>query len=168
MEISNRIWEEMKQAKVNALCLQHYTDDARKRMRWANWVIVFISAAGTLLYGIFPVGTFIATTLVALFGFVKNIAPIFTQSDEELYKLDCLMAFYNSFFNDLELLWIQFRNENITDKEAATQFHRLKKKETEKLPELNRYVRSLSEKEEKVLQNESDEYLTKIYYPNGE
>lgn len=168
MEIYNRIWQEMKQAKVNALCLQHYTDEVRKRMRWANWFIVFISAAGTLLYGVFPIGTLVATVSIALFGFVKNIAPIFTQSDEELYKLDCLMAFYNSFFNDLELLWIQFQNDEITGKEAASQFHRLKKKETEKLPELNRYVRSLSKKREKSLQAESDEYLTNIYYPNGE
>ena len=46
----NRIWEELKQAKANIICLQKYTDKKRKHNRWYNTFIAITASIGTFGY----------------------------------------------------------------------------------------------------------------------
>ena len=44
----NRMWEELKQAKINILCLQKYTDRRRAYNRYYNAFIAIVSSIGAL------------------------------------------------------------------------------------------------------------------------
>lgn len=158
-----RIWYELKYAKTNSICLERYTNRVRKINRWVNWGIVIIATVGSAAYGWKPIGTLVASVMVAVVTFLKNTVPIFAQSDEELVKLDGLLAFYNKYFCDVELIWIPYDNDKLSEQKALDELHRIKTVEAEKMPEMNRYVRSLSSSEKQEIETKVDNYLEEIY-----
>lgn len=48
MVVRNKIWEEIKQAYANVLCLQWYTDKQRKYERWYNMFIALVASGGNI------------------------------------------------------------------------------------------------------------------------
>ena len=77
MEIRDRIWQELKQAHANVLCLQKYSH----KIRWANiacsLVLLLISASGVICYKYFEFSPLISSMVffvVYLFKLGKSIA----------------------------------------------------------------------------------------------
>ena len=50
MVIKNKIWEEMKQAHANVLCVKWYTDKQRKHERYYQMFIALVASGGTFGY----------------------------------------------------------------------------------------------------------------------
>lgn len=50
MVVRNKVWEEIKQAHVNILCLRWYTDRQRRHERYYQFFIAFTASAGTFGY----------------------------------------------------------------------------------------------------------------------
>lgn len=116
----NRIWEELKQAKANIICIQKYTDKRRGYNRAYNgFVAITASAAalGTLLNDKVP---FFASMLIGFVSIIKSVLPNFVQGESELSSLDVLADFYNKYMNSLENIWYRLdhdqRNKNKWEK----------------------------------------------------
>lgn len=116
----NRIWEELKQAKANIICIQKYTDKRRGYNRAYNGFVAITASAGalgTLLNDKVP---FFTSMLIGFVSIIKSVLPNFVQGESELSSLDVLADFYNKYMNSLENIWYRFdhdqRNKNKWEK----------------------------------------------------
>lgn len=116
----NRIWEELKQAKANIICIQKYTDKRRGYNRAYNGFVAITASAGalgTLLNDKVP---FFASMLIGFVSIIKSVLPNFVQGESELSSLDVLADFYNKYMNSLENIWYRLdhdqRNKNKWEK----------------------------------------------------
>lgn len=107
----NRIWEELKQAKANIICIQKYTDKRRGYNRAYNGFVAITASAGalgTLLNDKVP---FFASMLIGFVSIIKSVLPNFVQGESELSSLDVLADFYNKYMNSLENIWYRLDHE---------------------------------------------------------
>lgn len=159
-----RIWEEIKQAKANIICIQKYTDERRAYNRYYNGFIAITASAGALGRLLNEHIPLIASILIGLVSIIKSVLPNFIQSESELSSLDVLADFYNKYMNSLEDIWYRYENKITTEKEAMKEFFELKETECDKQSLLNRLVRNISEKFQKEIDKESNKYLKSVYY----
>ena len=164
MIVRNKVWEEIKQAHVNVLCLKWYTDRQRKNERYYQCFIAITASVGTFGYVFEEWFPFVSSLLIAFVSVVKSLFPQFIQPEKELCILDGIMDFYNCYLNDLELLMYKHDNEDMDDDETMINIHSLKVNECEKQSTMNRFIRTIPEKRIKQFQNESTEYLNRVYY----
>lgn len=164
----NRIWEELKQAKANIICLQKYTDRKRSRNRWYSAFVALTSSAGALGYAInelIPVYTSIAVGFVSI---IKSILPNFIQTEPELSELDNLSDFYVRYMNSLEKIWYDHEYNHIDEKATMDHFFELKETECDKESSMNRGVRNISRKFQKEIDKEAEEYINRVYFEKEE
>lgn len=136
----NRIWEELKQAKANIICIQKYTDKRRGYNRAYNGFVAITASAGalgTLLNDKVP---FFASMLIGFVSIIKSVLPNFVQGESELSSLDVLADFYNKYMNSLENIWYRFDHDIIDEKQAMDEFFKLKETECDKMSQMNRLV----------------------------
>lgn len=164
MEARSRIWEELKQAKANIICLQKYTDKHRAHNRYYSAFIAFTASAGALGYPICEEIPFISSLLIGFASIVKSILPSFLQPETELSELDCLMDFYVSYMNSLERIWYDFDKDIIDEVEAMKRFFDLKECECEKQSAMNRGIRNITCKFQKQIDQEAGEYINRVYF----
>ncbi len=164
MEIRDRIWQELKQAHANVLCLQKYSH----KIRWANiacsLVLLLISASGVICYKYFEFSPLISSMVffvVYLFKLGKSIAM---QGSGELSQIDGLYGFYSRYMNSMEKLWLENEKGKKNEDEISDEFFALKRKECEYTPRLNRYVRFITKGMQKEIIQESDIYLKSVFY----
>ena len=164
MIVRNRIWEELKQAKANIICLQRYTDRGRRKSRIINSIIIIIATigafGGTYNKWIAIIGSFI----VAMGAIIKSILPNITQTEQELSELDRLMDFYSKYMNKLEKLWYDFDKEIFPESEAISRLFEMKDDESDKYSFMNKGVRSISKKEQEKIDKECVEYINRVYF----
>lgn len=164
MIVRNKVWEELKQAHVNILCLRWYTDRQRKYERYYQCFIAITASVGTFGYVFENWLPFVSSLLIAFISVVKALFPQFIQPEKELCILDGIMDFYNRYMNDLELLMHQNDTEQLNEDETMIKIHQLKGDECEKQSIMNRFVRSIPKKRLKLLENESTEYINRVYF----
>jgi len=162
----NRIWEEMKQAKSNIICLQKYTDKGRRNLRIFNVLIITLPTLGALCGGIFDniIYAITGASATALTAALKSILPNLTQSEQELSELDRLMDFYSKYMNNLEKLWYNYDKDFITEKEMINKLFEIKEDECDRYSLLNKGVRSISKKEKYTIENDCTEYINRVYF----
>lgn len=164
MIVRNKIWEDLRQAKTNIICIQRYTDRNRKWSRYFSAMIVILASAGTL-GGIFEQWVaVVASGLVAISTILKSLMPNFIQSEQELTDLDRLMDYYSKYLNKLERIWYNNYEEYIDEKEAIEQLFSIKDDEADKYSSMNKLVRHLSKKEKKAINEEAREYVNRVYF----
>lgn len=164
----NRIWEELKQAKANILCLQRYTDKRRAYNRYYNGFVAIVASFGALGYAIDAYIPFITSMVVGFVSIVKSVLPNFLQTEPELCELDGLSDFYVQYMNALEKIWYDFDNGFIDEKETMERFFKLKANECDKESILNKGVRRISKKEQKKIDLKSIEYINRVYFTKEE
>ncbi len=100
MIAKNKLWEELRQAKANIICIQRYTDRGRNFSRLFNIAIVIFASTGTI-GGLFvqPCIAIMASALVAISSILKTLLPSYIQSEQELSELDRLSDYYSKFLN---------------------------------------------------------------------
>lgn len=164
MIAKNRIWEEIKQAKTNIICLQRYTDRRRRILRYYNIFIITVSAFGALSFKLNETIPVVTSILVALVSLVKSSMPNFIQSEQEISELDRLTDFYSKYLNTIENLWYKFYTESENEKDIMISFFEYKSNECDKYSLLNKGIRSISKKEQSFIDKELLEYINRIYY----
>lgn len=160
----NRIWEELKQAKANIICIQKYTDKRRGYNRAYNAFIAFTAsfgALGSILNEYIPL---ISSILIGMVSIIKSVFPSFVQGESELSSLDVLADFYNRYMNSLENIWYRFNYEKITEEEAMKEFFELKETECDKMSQLNRLVRNISKRFQNEINDEAETYINNVYF----
>lgn len=160
----NRIWEELKQAKANIICIQKYTDKRRGYNRAYNGFVAITASAGalgTLLNDKVPL---FASMLIGFVSIIKSVLPNFVQGESELSSLDVLADFYNKYMNSLENIWYRFDHDIIDEKQAIDEFFKLKQTECDKMSQMNRLVRSISKRFQKKIDEEAATYINSVYY----
>ena len=160
----NRIWEELKQAKANIICIQKYTDKRRGYNRAYNGFVAITASAGalgTLLNDKVP---FVASMLIGFVSIIKSVLPNFVQGESELSSLDVLADFYNKYMNSLENIWYRFDHDIIDEKQAMDEFFKLKETECDKMSQMNRLVRNISKRFQRKIDKEAATYINRVYY----
>lgn len=160
----NRIWEELKQAKANIICIQKYTDKRRGYNRAYNGFVAITASAGalgTLLNDKVP---FFASMLIGFVSIIKSVLPNFVQGESELSSLDVLADFYNKYMNSLENIWYRFDHDIIDEKQAMDEFFKLKETECDKMSQMNRLVRNISKRFQRKIDEEAATYINRVYY----
>lgn len=160
----NRIWEELKQAKANIICIQKYTDKRRGYNRAYNGFVAItasVGALGTLLNDKVP---FFASMLIGFVSIIKSVLPNFVQGESELSSLDVLADFYNKYMNSLENIWYRLDHDIIDEKQAMDEFFKLKETECDKMSQMNRLVRNISKRFQRKIDEEAKEYINRVYY----
>lgn len=160
----NRIWEELKQAKANIICIQKYTDKRRGYNRAYNGFVAITASAGalgTLLNDKVP---FFASMLIGFVSIIKSVLPNFVQGESELSSLDVLADFYNKYMNSLENIWYRFDHDIIDEKQAMDEFFKLKETECDKMSQMNRLIRNISTRFQRKIDEQAKEYINRVYY----
>lgn len=168
MVIKNKIWEEMKQAHANVLCVKWYTDKQRKHERYCQMFIALVASGGTFGYLLNEIAPLISSSIIAFVSVVKALFPHFIQPEKELCILDGLMDYYNGYMTELEHLYFRYETEDISDKEIEEFLYHLKKEEGGKQSTFNRLVRSIPQKRHEKIIKESETYINRVYYNNYE
>jgi hypothetical protein len=165
MIVKDKLWEDLRQAKANIICIQRYTDRGRKYSRAFNASIILIASIGTIS-GLFVDETIAlwASAAVALSSILKTLLPSLIQSEQELSELDRLADYYSKFLNATEKIWYEFFHKFITEEEAMKRFFGLKEDECDKASTLNRLVRSISKKEQEKINERAGEYVNRVYF----
>lgn len=160
----NRIWEELKQAKANILCLQKYTDKRRANNRYYNGFIAVTASIGALGSVVDQRIAIYTSMAIGLVSIVKSVMPNFLQTEPELSELDNLSDFYVRYMNSIEKIWYDFDHNLLKEKEAMTLFFKLKEEECDKESILNKGVRNISKRMQKRISEESEEYINRVYF----
>lgn len=167
MNVRNRIWEELRQAKANIICIQRYTDKVRRKSRIFNITIIICASTGAL-GGIYEQWiAVIASALIAVSSVLKALLPNFIQSEQELSELDRLMVFYAKYFNSLEKIWYE-HEKKITDEQSIMKnFFALKAEECDPCSNLNKGIRKIPDDEMEQINAEANEYVERVYLNYG-
>lgn len=164
MIVRNRIWEELRQAKCNIICLQRYTDRVRKRSRFFNTFMIFCASIGAIGGVYKQYIAVVASFLIAVSSILKALLPNVIQSDQELSDLDRLMDFYSKYLNALEKIWYENENKLIEEKEIVEKLFALKDDECDKYSSMNKGVRRISPTEMKKINEQAQEYVSRVYF----
>lgn len=164
MVVRNKIWEEIKQAYANVLCLQWYTDKQRKYERWYNMFIALVASGGTFGYLINSIFPLVSSGVIAFVAVAKSLFPYFLQPERELCILDGLMDFYSKYMIDMEALLYNSDKEKLSEEETFDHMYRLKSEETVKQSSMNKLVRSIPKKRHQRFIEEADKYIKRVYY----
>ena len=123
---------------------------------------------GTFGYLINEYAPLISSGIIAFISVAKSLFPHFLQPEKELCILDGLMDYYNKYMNEMEHLFYQFDHKEIEEKEAIQTVYELKKDECSQQSIMNRFVRSIPESRHKKIDNESTEYINRVYFDKYE
>lgn len=160
----NRIWEELKQAKANIICIQKYTDKRRGYNRLYNGFIAITASAGALGSLINEQIPLISSIVIGFVSIIKSVLPTFVQSENELSSLDLLCDFYLSYMNSMENIWYKLDKGIIEEDEAMKEFFSLKATECDKQSLMNRGIRNISVKFQKMIDEQATKYINSVYY----
>lgn len=159
----NQLWQTIKEAKTYQFSCLHYSDKKRKSNRRLQSFIVIVAAAGAPC---FPISHWIAfgTTIAAsLLEFFKSFTPLLCQPAEELCKVDDLATSFGNLSEELSNIW--FKNEDDPTNEAIlSQYKKATKDNVEKITLMNKLIHSISKKQERLICERVDDYLTSTFY----
>lgn len=162
--VRNKIWEELKQAHVNILCLVWYTNMRRKYNRYYDFFIAIVAAAGAFGYIKSAIAPFISSALIAFVSVVKSIFPQFMQPEKELCQLEGLIDYYNRYLIEIEYLLYKSDENVFSEQTTMDKLYSLKSEECDKMSIFNRLVRSIPKKKKEQFITESEDYLKKVYF----
>lgn len=163
MIVRNKIWEELKQAHANVLCIKWYNDNRRRYNRRYQLFIAFVasgSSFGYLLNNNIPL---IGSIIIAIMSIAKSIFPQFLQPEQELSELDKIMDYYNKYTSELECLFYKLDYKLIQEQEAVEILYKKKEEESPYQSKMNRLVYSIPKKRLYKIENDSTDYLSKVY-----
>lgn len=163
MIVRNKIWEELKQAHANVLCITWYNDRRRRYNRWYHLFIAVVASSssfGYLLYNNIPL---IGTITIAIVSVAKSIFPQFLQPEQELSELDKIMDYYNKYGSELECLLYKFDQKYVQELEVIDTLHKMKVEESLLQSKMNRLVYSIPQKQLDKIVKDSEEYFKKVY-----
>lgn len=164
--IRNEIWEDMKAAKTQQNSCLYYVDKKRKFNRGYNFAIILIAGLGAFTFFLNHWCAFATTLAASIMEMVKSFVPAVCQSEKELVELDDLATFYGKTLSKLEEMWSNNESGHADNDKLQKELSKIKRKVAENVTKTNKLIHSLSEKEDKKIQDSVIEYLTRKYYGN--
>lgn len=164
MVTRNRIWNELKQAKANILCLQRYTDNRRRNNRIYYACIAIVSSLGALINSLWSGAAFTATLIIAFVSITKSVMPSFLQTEPELSELDKLSDFYSNYMNVIEKIWFDYDHEYVNEELTMKRFFEIKESECSKQSLFNKGVRGISKSMQNKIDNDAENYINEVYF----
>ena len=118
-------------------------------------------ALGSLINEQIPL---ISSIVIGFVSIIKSVLPTFVQSENELSALDLLCDFYLSYMNSMENIWYKLDKGIIEEDEAMKEFFSLKATECDKQSLMNRGIRNISVKFQKMIDEQATKYINSVYY----
>lgn len=164
MNVRNKIWEELKQAYANALCISKYTNRQRRWNRLYHVFIATAAALGTIMTKVEPEWAPIALWVIAFVSIIKSIFPQILQAEQELCRLDDMMNYYNVYMVRMEELFYQYDKGIMTEEQIADELFDQKKDECPKQSEFNKYLRNIRRREQRKIDQQATTYINEVYF----
>jgi hypothetical protein len=127
--IRDMIWPEMHHTKFGDNYLVHYMSKQKTKRKWFKIITILFSSGGILGWTVWKNGVlpFIACGIIAAVQLLSMIENQIIPSDNDLEKVAELRNKYNSHFNDIEKLWVDFNSKRLDEHQASEQFYLLRK-----------------------------------------
>lgn len=168
MNARSRIWEELKQAKVNIICIQEYTDKKRRYNRYFTAFVAISASMGVVINPLVDNFAFYTSIAIGLISIIKSIMPNFLQQEEELLELDGLHSFYSQYMNTLEKIWYEFDHQIRDERDTMEMFFKQKNTECDKGAILNKGIRNIPTRFQKRIDQKASEYINRVYFTKSE
>lgn len=164
MIVRNKIWEEIKQTKANAICAQKYST-VQRRIDLTYKVMIPLLSALCALFSTMELYDKTLCSAIVLFisSTVKAIFPKLILSEKNILALDELYKAFNNSLTDLESLFHNLDYNAISENDAMLEINRLTKLNTELAEELNRLVLWIPPFVDKRITEETEYYLNATY-----
>ena len=162
----NLIWHEFALAFCYNKKIRYYTDRHRKLNRVSNWIVILLTTASSITFWSsngYAILAAILATIAALATILKELLPIFQQSDDELIELDKIASFYAKYQVEMERLFISIKYGNQHPAFCENEFFRLKSKSSEYLIITNRYFRGIPKRIDNKINKELDLYANEVF-----
>lgn len=163
MIVRNKIWEELKQAHANVLCIAWYNDRRRRYNRWYHLFIAVVASSSSFGYLLNNNIPLIGSITIAIVSVAKSIFPQFLQPEQELSELDKIMDYYNKYASELECLLYKVDQKDVQELEVIDKLHKIKLEESLLQSKMNRLVYRIPQKRLDKIENESTNYLERVY-----
>lgn len=164
MNVRNKIWEELKQAYANALCIAKYTNRQRRWNRLYHVFIATAAALGTILTKVEPEWAPIALWVIAFVSIIKSIFPQILQAEQELCRLDDMMNYYNTYMVIMEELFYKYDKGDMAEEQIAEMLFEQKRDECPKQSEFNKYLRNIRRREQHKIDQQATDYINEVYF----
>jgi predicted negative regulator of RcsB-dependent stress response len=128
-KIRDMIWPEMMHTKYGDNYLVHYLNRQKTTRKWFKIITLLFSSGGIFSWSIWQNGVLpvIACGVIALVQLVNLVENQLIHSDNDMEKVADLRNKYNTHFNDLEKLWVDFDAHRLDEHQATEQFYQLRK-----------------------------------------
>lgn len=159
----NMIWHEFCLAFCYNKRIRAYIDRRKKWNRISNWVIITVSTLSALSYwGNTQLGA-ILSGMAAVALVVKELLPIFNQSETELLELSNAATFFSSYQTKMEQLYVKLKFEHCHPSFLENDFFKIKQDAAQYITITNEYYRGLPKKIDKRIDTELENYVREIY-----
>ena len=164
MIVRNKIWEEIKQTKANAICAQKYST-VQRRIDLAYKVLIPSLSALCVLFSTMEWYDKSLCSAIVLFmsSTAKAIFPKLILPEKSILALDELYKAFNNSLTDLESLFHNVDYNVVSENDAMSEINRLTKSNIELSEELNRLVLWIPSFVDKKITEETEYYLNAMY-----
>lgn len=164
----NMIWHEFCLAFCYNKRIRAYIDHRKKLNRISNWVIITISTVSALSYWNDTKLGAVLSGAAAVALIVKELLPIFNQSETDLLELSKAATFFSSYQTKMEQLYVKLKFENCHPAFLEKDFFKIKQEASQYITITNEYYRGLPKKIDKRINTELENYVREIYSESSE
>ena len=152
-------------AKTYQLSCLHYVDKKRKFNRRYNLFVIIITAISCFSFFLNHWYILSSVVLASLLESAKKFIPALCQPEEELSKLDDIATYFGEKLENLERIWNNHElSDSVKEEFISKELSKIQKGSNAKITEMNKLLRKQSEKEDKAIMDEADEYLKRKFY----
>ena len=158
-----RLWYEMAQCKHSHLYCLFLLSSQKRWLNYYNVSILLFSSAGIMGWGFWKEVPFIACFIISFFQIIKLIQPHILPSEKQIEQLEKITDFYFAHYNDIEHLWYDVQNRNLSNDDIQKRFYKLKKSERDISKIVNSNIKTTYKKMSKKADLETRNYLSRTF-----
>lgn len=106
--------------------LANYIGRQKTRRKWFKILTLVFSTSGVLGWNVWQYAPMVACGLIAIMQIVTLIENQLIPSDQDIEDIYSLRNKYISYFNKLEKLWTDLKNDTIDEAKAGERFFKLR------------------------------------------
>lgn len=121
----NRFWNELTQAKHDVEYSSIYSDCQKSVLNMFQILILVFSTSGILGWKFWDNIPVIACFIVSGISLLRLLQPHILMDEKSLAKLNQIQLLYYNYFNNLEKLWYQYEDHELSDEAVRTNFFQI-------------------------------------------
>ena len=160
-----RIWTEIKQARKNHYYCIALAAYRRRFLTNYNIFIIACSSTGVMGWSIWQNQNLavIACSIIAISSLLKQMEVHIIPSEKQIGKLDTVVNFYFDYNNKLEMLWMDYCNEKISNEMAQELFYEIKSTEKPTTQLINEVIKGHHKRINDQSEKDTITYLKSIF-----